>query len=187
MNTKTTAIVTCPDCGTMHLLANDQLDADVRCDLCDVAFCAAENVDLGNSDSESAAEQELAPIANASRPVDADAHHNGETASEMGERIMMAAYAGYFVAGLTAVCSIFGFLGFSAWNFLDVFVVGGLALGVSRGSRTCAVLLFLLYTGGILLPNVLGGNTGTFGILMGLSFAAAFFRAIPATFKYHRA
>ena len=52
-------------------------------------------------------------------------------------------------AGLTLVLSIAGAIGiitlpgYDAWNFIDVAILAGLAYGVWRRSRVCAVLLLL--------------------------------------------
>ena len=92
-------------------------------------------------------------------------------------------------AGLTLVLSIAGAIdiitlpGYDAWNFIDVAILAGLAYGVWRRSRVCAVLL-LLY--GIANEVILAfDETARFSLLR-VVFIYFYFRGAIQIFRNHR-
>jgi hypothetical protein len=121
-------------------------------------------------------------------PVDPDADRTkyGERIGNAYNRMMVAAGFGYLIAAVTLVCILFGWAGCSIVNLIDVAVMSGLSFGVSRGSRVCAVLLFLVYTGLAFVPKLLAGNIGAFSLFLGTAMVWVFLQAIPATFKYQK-
>lgn len=75
-------------------------------------------------------------------------------------------------------------MGFDAWNMLDVVLIFGLAFGIYRKSRTCAVLMFVYF---VLSKIVLIGQTGqASGAVLGLVFLYFFGRGVLGTFEFHK-
>ena len=92
-------------------------------------------------------------------------------------------------AGLTLVVSIAGALGiitlpgYDAWNLIDAAILGGLAYGVWRRSRVCAVLL-LLY--GVANMVFLAFDETARFPLLGVIFIYFYFRGAIQIFRDHR-
>jgi len=85
-------------------------------------------------------------------------------------------------AGLTLVFSI-TLPSYDAWNFIDVAILAGLAYGVWRRNRVCAVLL-LLY--GIANEVILAfDETARFSLLC-VVFIYFYFRGAIQIFRNHR-
>ncbi len=73
---------------------------------------------------------------------------------------------------------------FSAFNLIDVGLIALLAFGIRKRSRTAAtVMLAYFVLSKILIMRQTGQPTG---IVFGLVFAIFYFRAMTATFRYHR-
>jgi serine/threonine-protein kinase len=87
---------------------------------------------------------------------------------------------------LVTVFAIFGqsILGFTAWELFDVALIFGLAFGIYKKSRTCAILMFIYFVSAKILIMSETGKAD--GLLMGLLFAYFFARGIQGTFQYHR-
>ena len=92
-------------------------------------------------------------------------------------------------AGLTLVLSVLAAVGvttlpgYDAWNLIDVAILAGLAYGVWRRSRVCAVLL-LLY--GIANEVLLAfDETARFSLLR-IVFIYFYFRGAIQIFRDHR-
>ena len=75
-------------------------------------------------------------------------------------------------------------LGFSAWNFLDVFLIFGLGFGIYKKSRTCAILLFIYFLISKILIVMENGNIGS--MIFSIIFFYFYFYGIVGTFSYHK-
>jgi hypothetical protein len=72
---------------------------------------------------------------------------------------------------------------FSAWNLIDVALIFGLAFGIFKKSRACAVIMLVYFVGGKIGAIA---ATGKFdGIVMGVIFAIFYWQAVVGTFAYH--
>ena len=107
---------------------------------------------------------------------------------EAKEDVKRAMSASAIVAGLDlllAILSLFGvkILGADLWILLDVVVVGGLAYGIYRFSRTCAVLMCVYY---LLLCILFWRTMGLGAVVVRAVFLYFFCRGAQATFEYHK-
>lgn len=72
----------------------------------------------------------------------------------------------------------------AAWNFVDVALIAGLAFGIYKRSRTAATIMLAYF---VLSKVLITINTGMpSGLVLGLLFTIFYFRAMTATFRYHR-
>lgn len=89
---------------------------------------------------------------------------------------------------LVIIISVLGnnnFLGLSLYSLLDVVFVLGLAFGVYKKSRVCAVMLFIFFVLGQL--NILISGMGSIGsFIMSVAFATGYFQGIRGTIHYHK-
>ncbi|HAG44929.1 MAG TPA: hypothetical protein DCL31_18380 [Clostridium sp.] len=89
---------------------------------------------------------------------------------------------------LVVIISVLGnnnFLGLSLYSLLDVVFVLGLAFGVYKKSRVCAVMLFIFFVLGQL--NILISGMGSIGsFIMSVAFATGYFQGIRGTIHYHK-
>lgn len=92
-------------------------------------------------------------------------------------------------AGITFVITllaIFGtpLLGFSGWELIDVAFVLGMAFGIYKKSRTCAVLMFIYF---IISKVLLTISTGAIlGLPIALAFLFLYWQGVAGTFAYHK-
>jgi serine/threonine-protein kinase len=75
-------------------------------------------------------------------------------------------------------------LGFSAWELIDVALIFGLAFGIYRKSRTCAVIMLVYFIASRILITMRTGRPT--GIPLALVFGYYFWQGIAGTFAYHR-
>src|SRR5262249_46833014 len=82
--------------------------------------------------------------------------------------------------------AIFGhsILGFSAWELIDAAFIFGMAFGIYKKSRTCAVLMLIYFIGAKILLMTQAGTTN--GIVLALVFLYYFAMGVKGTFDYHR-
>ena len=76
-------------------------------------------------------------------------------------------------------------LGFSAWELIDVALIFGLAFGIYRKSRACAVIMFVYFIASKILIMMETGRAT--GIFMAIIFGYYFWQGIAGTFAYHKA
>ncbi len=75
-------------------------------------------------------------------------------------------------------------MGFSAWNFLDVFLIFGLAFGIYKKSRTCAILLFAYF---LISKILIISETGKLdGAIFSIIFFYYYLYGIIGCFAYHK-
>jgi hypothetical protein len=69
-------------------------------------------------------------------------------------------------------------------QLVDVALLLGLAFGVYKKSRTCAVLLLIYFVASKIIIAMEGGKAG--GTIMGLVFIYFYGQAVVGTFAYHK-
>jgi hypothetical protein len=87
-----------------------------------------------------------------------------------------------FAAAATLGSPVFGF---SALELVDAALIFGLAYGIYRRSRACAVSLFAYFVLSKLLMLQAGARSS--GLPIALVFIYFYFRGVVGTFRYHRA
>ena len=106
-----------------------------------------------------------------------------EAPPDVLKKIRNAAVAGAISGGLTLLLTVLT-LGnvhlvsfINAWQFIDVALIAGLAYGIYRKSRACAVILFLYFV----------ASTGkASGLVLALVFFYYYALGIQGTFEYHK-
>lgn len=73
---------------------------------------------------------------------------------------------------------------FGAWSLIDVGLIAALAFGIYKRSRTAATIMFVYFALAKILIASSGGNP--FSLVFGLLFLFFYFRAMTATYRYHR-
>jgi hypothetical protein len=96
-----------------------------------------------------------------------------------------ATISGSFTLVVT-LFAIFGnsILGFSAWELIDVALIFGLAFGIYKKSRTCAVLMLVYFIGAKILIMFETGKPS--GLIMAIVFIYYFALGVAGTFEYHK-
>jgi hypothetical protein len=102
--------------------------------------------------------------------------------------IARARSAALIVAGLDILVFVLSLCGVSVsdvdrWILVDIAVVLGLAYGIHRFSRVCAVLMCLYYLAAFILMLK---STGILGIIVRGVFFYWFARGAQAMFTYHK-
>jgi hypothetical protein len=75
-------------------------------------------------------------------------------------------------------------MGLGAANLVDVVFIYGLAFGIYRKSRTCAVVMLVYFVGSKILQMEQTGAPS--GIFLAVIFAYYFAMGIAGTFQYHK-
>ena len=107
------------------------------------------------------------------------------------KHIKQAWVAGLISAGITLLVilvaasgsTVFAELGIDWWSLIDVVVILGLAFGLYKKSRICAVLLFVYFVGSKIILWATVGSVR--GVPMAILFGYFFFQGIRGTFAYH--
>lgn len=71
-----------------------------------------------------------------------------------------------------------------AWSFLDVGLIAALAFGIWRKSRVAATAMLIYFVLSKILEVVDTGKPG--GILLTIAFIYYYYKAMVATYRYHR-
>ncbi|MEO5688444.1 MAG: hypothetical protein ABIR54_13890 [Burkholderiaceae bacterium] len=92
-------------------------------------------------------------------------------------------------AGVTLVISIMAIAGhrvgpFTGAELVDVVLILGLAFGISRKSRVCAVLMFCYFAISKIMLITSTGQVN--GLFMGLAFLWFYALGVQGTFEYHK-
>jgi hypothetical protein len=126
---------------------------------------------------------------NASVPVDVITAPIGVAPDAVLKKIRNAWIAAAISAGITlsfVFLAISGtsIAGVSAWEFLDVALAAGLAFGIYKKSRTCAVAMLVYF---IISRVLVISETGKLGsIVIALAFLYFFVQGVIGTFAYHK-
>ena len=105
------------------------------------------------------------------------------------KKIRQAWIAALISAGITCIFSVLGMvgvgsLGFGAGNLLDVALMLGLAYGIRRNSRVCAVLMLVYF---LISKYLMFKASGQFsGGIMAVIFMWFYAQGIVGTFEYHK-
>jgi len=108
---------------------------------------------------------------------------------EQAEKAIKAAWnAGGISGTLTLIITIvamagYEFMGFSAWNLVDVAVIAGLTFGIYRKSRTCAIIMLVYFIGSKLL--IWSETKSVSGLPMALVFGWFFVQGVRGTITWH--
>ncbi|WP_027624797.1 hypothetical protein [Clostridium lundense] len=81
--------------------------------------------------------------------------------------------------------SNFGFLELILYTLIFIILDLGLAFGVYKKSRICAVILFVYFTLSQ-LHMLSNGMNNIVGLILSLAFATCFFQGIRGTIYYHK-
>lgn len=112
-----------------------------------------------------------------------------EVPENIRKKIKQGWVAALVSAGITLVVTLIAMtgteiMGFSAWELIDVGLILGLAFGIYKKSRTCAVLMLVYF---IIAKIIIIADTGkASGLPMAVVFAYFFWQGIAGTFAYHR-
>lgn len=74
--------------------------------------------------------------------------------------------------------------GFNAWNFIDVVLIFGLAFGIYKKSRACAVSMLVYFVVSKILVALETGSVS--GSVLALIFIYYYAQGIMGTFAYHK-
>ncbi len=104
-------------------------------------------------------------------------------------RIRNAWIAGVISASMTLVASLLplvgiSLVGFNLWNLTDFFLIAGLAFGISRRSRTCALLMLVYFVISKIMLISRTGNVASAAV--GAIFVYFYFEGVRATFAWHQ-
>jgi serine/threonine-protein kinase len=108
---------------------------------------------------------------------------------QKAEKAIKGAWVAAVISGsitlLVAVLSLVGvrLFNFTAWVLIDVALIFGLAYGIYRKNRACAVIMFVYFIISKIYMFIIGG--GVAGLPLAIVFAYFFFQGIRGTFAYH--
>lgn len=74
--------------------------------------------------------------------------------------------------------------GFNAWNFIDVVLIFGLAFGIYKKSRACAVSMLIYFVISKILIALESGSIS--GSVLAIIFIYYYAQGIAGTFAYHK-
>jgi len=85
---------------------------------------------------------------------------------------------------LLSISGVVNLFGFSAWELIDVALVFGLAFGIYKKNRICAVVMLVYFIASkIFLISLTGKLTG---VPMAVFFGYFFWQGVSGTFAYHK-
>jgi serine/threonine-protein kinase len=124
------------------------------------------------------------PKSNVDKAVDADL----EVPREILKKIRQAVIAAAISCAITTIFTLIAIagtsvLGFTAWELVDVALIAGLAYGIHRKSRACAVLMFVYFVGAKIYMIMQGGKPT--GMVVALIFLYYYALGVQGTFQYH--
>jgi hypothetical protein len=101
-------------------------------------------------------------------------------------RFMACAYVGAGAAGIMTIAVIgLGGFGFNMLNLVDVAIFFGLAFGVYRRSRVCAIALLVYHLANRVDMYSRTGSINTSFGLLAIAFAMLYVLGIVGTFAHH--
>ena len=92
-------------------------------------------------------------------------------------------------AGMTLLITLIAMsgtelMGFSAWQLMDVALILGLAFGIYKKSRTCAVLMFVYFIASKIMLMAQSGAPN--GIFLAIMFGYFYWQGVSGTFSYNK-
>ncbi|HEY2345662.1 MAG TPA: hypothetical protein VGH80_07250 [Xanthomonadaceae bacterium] len=126
------------------------------------------------------------PYASPNAPVGRD--QAAEVPADVLNKIKSAWVAAVVSGSITLVFTIIAVMGYSMMgitsaSFIDVALIFGLAFGIHRKSRTCAVIMLLYFVASKILQMEQAGAPR--GIVLAVIFTIFFVQGVIGTFKYH--
>ncbi|XLZ70596.1 hypothetical protein ABT364_01135 [Massilia sp. SR12] len=116
-------------------------------------------------------------------------HAAPEVPAEIQKKIKQAWIAGTISGSMTLLFTLLAVsgtqaVGFNAWNFIDVVLIFGLAFGIYKKSRACAVLMLVYF---IISKIIIAIETGSVsGTVLAVIFIYYYAQGIAGTFAYHK-
>jgi len=122
-------------------------------------------------------------------PIPNTTNASPEMPPEIGKQIKSAWVAACISGVVTLVMTLIAmagvdFLDFDAWNLVDVALIVGLAFGIYKRSRVCAVTMLVYFVASKILIMV--QTEKPTGLVLGLIFGYFFWQGIRGTFAYHK-
>ena len=99
--------------------------------------------------------------------------------------ILVASITAVIGGILTTAMSFLGTFRFNVFNLIDAAILFGLAFGVYRKSRTCAIILLVYHLGTRFDMYQRTGNLSAAFGLVAIGVTAIYFLAILGTFAFH--
>lgn len=126
------------------------------------------------------------PYASPNAPVGRDAA--AVVPDDVLKKIKTAWIAAVVSGSLTLVFTLVALMGNSVMgitgaNFIDVVLIFGLAYGIYRKSRTCAVIMLVYFVISKILQMAQAGAPN--GIILAIVFTIFYVQGVIGTFKYH--
>jgi hypothetical protein len=109
---------------------------------------------------------------------------------QKAEKAIKSAWIAAVISGsITLFVAVLALVGvrlfnFTAWVLIDVVLIFGLAYGIYRKNRVCAVIMFIYFIISKIYMLVTVG--GLAGLPLAILFAYFFFQGIRGTFAYHK-
>jgi serine/threonine-protein kinase len=93
--------------------------------------------------------------------------------------------AAAFAGALTAICAFLRIYGLNGFNFVDAALLLGMAYGIYRGSRVCAIiaLIYDLLSQAFLLTH--GRSLNFIGLFSTIAFVVLYTLGVVGTFAMH--
>lgn len=112
-----------------------------------------------------------------------------EVPPEVQKKIKQAWIAGAISGSMTLLFTLLAIsgtkaAGFNAWNFIDVVLIFGLAFGIYKKSRACAVLMLVYFVVSKILIAIETGSVS--GTVLAIIFIYYYAQGIAGTFAYHQ-
>ncbi|MYN02925.1 hypothetical protein GTP41_12520 [Pseudoduganella sp. DS3] len=112
-----------------------------------------------------------------------------EVPPEVQKKIKQAWIAGAISGSMTLLFTLLAIsgtkaAGFNAWNFIDVVLIFGLAFGIYKKSRACAVLMLVYFVVSKILIAIETGSVS--GTVLAIIFIYYYAQGIAGTFAYHK-
>jgi hypothetical protein len=109
--------------------------------------------------------------------------------AEILKKIKSAWVAGCISGSVTLIVTLLAISGtsilnYSAWELFDVALIFGLAFGIYKKSRACAVLMLIYFIASKILIAIETGKAP--GIVLALIFVYYYWQGVAGTFAYHK-
>lgn len=109
--------------------------------------------------------------------------------ADIAKKIKGAWVAGCISGVMTLALTLFvmagnAALGFSVWSLLDVVMIFGLAFGIYKKSRICAVVMLLYFV--VSKVVLMMESPAASGLLVSLVFLYYYAQGVAGTFAFHR-
>lgn len=109
---------------------------------------------------------------------------------EKAEKAIKTAYVAAIISGtITLIVSLMAmagvsFGGINPWMIIDAIFIFGMAYGIAKKSRVCAIIMLVYWILAKIVTIMGEGPSG--GIVVAIMFAYFFFNGVVGTFTYHQ-